>query len=484
MRGVLTFGVCIPSLRLPRTVVSKAMAWVNPQLNRQRGERTVCNWDEDTLTMGVEAARGALRGIARQSISNVVLASTTLPFADRSNATVVAGALGLSPTVSTQDATGSQRAGTSSLAQAMLFESSKSTLVIGADRRLAKPGSEQEMTYGHAAAALVVGEGTVIARYVGGSHHAADFVDHHRLTDASFDYNLEERWVSEEGWQKQVPIAIVDLLREQSWSPTDVAHLLVNVASSVGKKLAALSGIPADRLADNLHDRVGDTGTGHPLLMLAAILENANAGERIVLVGFGQGVDVLLFEVTSAIEAWRRSKPVTTALQERLEEPSYTRFLAHCGLLAPEFGMRSERDNRTAQTVAWRRHDELLTLTGGRCVRCGTIQFPLSGACVEPSCRHLGRQDPIALNEQHGRIKTFTEDWLAYSQRPPLVYGNVAFESGGNAFIEFTDFAPNEAAVGQEVRFVFRLKDVDRLRGFRRYFWKAAPVVGFRNGSH
>jgi uncharacterized OB-fold protein len=53
------------------------------------------------------------------------------------------------------------------------------------------------------------------------------------------------------------------------------------------------------------------------------------------------------------------------------------------------------------------------------------------------------------------------------------VYGNVAFDEGGSLFMEFTDLEPGEIAVGDAVRFVFRVKDIDRPRHFRRYFWKA-----------
>jgi uncharacterized OB-fold protein len=166
---------------------------------------------------------------------------------------------------------------------------------------------------------------------------------------------------------------------------------------------------------------------------------------------------------------------VAEAIAERREEPEYTRFLSHCGVLPVEFGMRAERDSRTAQTVAWRRHDDIYAFTGGRCTHCGTVQFPRSRVCVAPACRQAGEQEPVPLADQTARVKTFTEDWLAFSPRPPLVYGNVAFASGGNAFLEFADVAPGEVKVNDEVRFVFRLKDVDRTRGFRRYFWKASP---------
>jgi len=104
------------------------------------------------------------------------------------------------------------------------------------------------------------------------------------------------------------------------------------------------------------------------------------------------------------------------------------------------------------------------------------VQFPKARACVNPACRAFDTQDDCPLAERAGRVKTYTEDWLAYTPGPPHVYGNVELDGGGNVFIEFADVAAGELAVGAPVGFVFRLKDVDRVRGFRRYFWKATPV--------
>ena len=73
-------------------------------------------------------------------------------------------------------------------------------------------------------------------------------------------------------------------------------------------------------------------------------------------------------------------------------------------------------------------------------------------------------------------MKTFTEDWQAYAARPPYIYGNVEFAEGGNLLMEFTDIESGELKVNDAVRFVFRIKDDDRARGFRRYFWKATKV--------
>jgi uncharacterized OB-fold protein len=104
------------------------------------------------------------------------------------------------------------------------------------------------------------------------------------------------------------------------------------------------------------------------------------------------------------------------------------------------------------------------------------VQFPLARVCVNPQCRATDTQQPHRLADSTGRVKTFTEDWQAFAPRPPYVYGNVEFAEGGNLLMEFTDVEPGELAVGDPVRFEFRIKDEDRARGFRRYFWKATRV--------
>ncbi|MGB7737850.1 MAG: hypothetical protein WBM03_01955, partial [Steroidobacteraceae bacterium] len=186
------------------------------------------------------------------------------------------------------------------------------------------------------------------------------------------------------------------------------------------------------------------------------------------------GCDVVVFRATGRAPSAGRG--ASGSLAAGVANRDYVRFLANCGLVDVDWGMRAERDNRTAQPAAWRRHRDLTAFFGGQCRACGTVQFPLARACVNPECRAFDTQDPVQLAEKHGRMKTFTEDWLAVTRSPPHVYGNVELEGGGNVFIEFTDVRPGEASVGLAVRFVFRIKDFDGVRGFRRYFWKATPV--------
>jgi len=479
--GILSHGAYLPRLRLARAAIAQATGWLSQAAaKRTRGERTICNWDEDSVTMAVEAGRDCLRDHPRANVAAVTLASTTAPFDDRSNAVLAAGALGLGKTTCTLDAGGAQRVATSSLLATLQRRRAATDggeeLLLAADRRLAKPGSEQEAAYGHGAAALLLGSGeSLIAEFLGGASVQADLVDHFRGRGEAFDYVYEERWIRDEGWLKLVPPTITAALADADVEAAKVNHLVLPCPARLAQQIAGATGLSQAEVGDDLREGCGDIGVAQPLLLLSERLPALRAGEILVLCGFGQGCDALVFRATGAGSALspRGARP---ALARGKTDHEYLRFLAHCGLVEVEQGMRAERDSRTAQSVYYRQHEALAALVGGRCARCGTVQFPRSRACVNPDCRAFDTQVEFPLAERRARVKSFTEDWLAFTPNPPLVYGNLEFDVGGNLFAEFSDTAPGELAVGSEVEFAFRIKDVDRLRRHRRYFWKAVPV--------
>jgi len=43
--------------------------------------------------------------------------------------------------------------------------------------------------------------------------------------------------------------------------------------------------------------------------------------------------------------------------------------------------------------------------------------------------------------------------------------------------VEFADVEEDAIEVGREVAMMFRIRAIDEQRKFKRYFWKAAPVV-------
>lgn len=475
---ILAAGVSIPRLRVPRATIAAALGWMNATAPRATGARSACNWDEDALTLAVDAARGTLSDTPH--VDALYLASTTLPFADRSNAALAAACLDLPASIETLEFSGALRAGTGALSAAA--KRAGTTLVVGSDARLARPGSPQEPLIGHGAAALLIrglaatrASAPALCDVLATAHEAADFVDHYRMSGSTFDYALEERWVRDEALAG-LPARVVSAALASAGVAPDAITLFAMPGVSA-KRVAAEAGLSRATLVDALHGDCGDTGVAHPLLMLVAALEQAQPGDLIVLAGFGQGVDALVLRAGDALPDWRAVRgPLAAALARRHDETHYTRFLSHCGLLEADFGMRAERDNRTAHSVAWRKHDSIDAFRGGRCRDCGTVQFPRSRVCVNPDCRHTDSQDSYRLADSAGTVKTFTEDWQAYSRRPPYVYGNVGFAEGGNLLMEFTDLEAGQLAVGDRVRFVLRIKDQDPLRRFRRYFWKAVKV--------
>ncbi len=482
MVGITHFGGYVPRLRLQRKAIAAAHIWMNPGAGAgARGERSMANWDEDAVTMAVEAARDCLTGVDRSGIDSIYLASTSLPFADRQCSGLVSAALNLAENIGSADITSSLRAGTTALIQALSAVKSgdqKKALVAAGDNRAAKAASPQEMQFGDGAAALLVGRDEVVADYLGSVSLTIDFVDHFRGEGEDFDYNWEERWIRDEGYSKIVPRAVKAALAKTGLQASDIAHFIMPcVFSGLAASLAKAVGIAPEAVVDNLQAVCGDTGSAHALLLLAHSLENAKPGSRIMVVGFGQGCDVLIFQATEALAKRAAAGGVAACLNAGRAETNYMKYLVFRGLVEWEKGMRAEKDNKTALTTLYRKREMILGLIGGKCTKCGTAQFPAARICVNPNCNAVDSQEPYPFADQPARILSWSADFLTFSMDPPQHYGMVTFDGGGRFLADFTDCDAGTVDSGMNVRMVFRIKDFDERRGFRKYFWKAVPVL-------
>jgi 3-hydroxy-3-methylglutaryl CoA synthase len=480
--GILAYGAYLPKLRLARKSVAEANAWFNPALRGlAKGERTMCNWDEDTVTMAVEAARDCLLSQDRSALAALSLASTSFPFEDRLNAGIVLEALNLAPSVNAQDLTASQRAATSGLVTALQIARGGAgpILLVASEKRRTKTASLSELQTGDGAAALLVGAGPVVARLIAHASRTVDFVDHFRGEGFEFDYSWEERWIRDEGYNKIVPAALADLFKATDVKPADIAHfampcVLPRVAAGIAKR----AGMPDAAVRDNLHAVCGETGSAHPLVMLVDSLERAKPGEKILVVGFGQGCDALLFEATERLPKLAPRLGVKGHLARRKEETNYSKFLAFNDLVAIERGLRADVDKQTPLSSLYRNRRMLTGFIGGQCRKCGTLQFPKSNVCVNPNCNAFHSQEDHPFADTPAKVQSYTADRLTYSPDPPHYYGMVVFDEGGRAMMDFTDCDAASVDVAAPMRMMFRIKEYDPARGFTRYFWKAAPAGG------
>jgi 3-hydroxy-3-methylglutaryl CoA synthase len=487
MFGIKSFGGHIPRLRLNRGVVYGANAWMAPGLiGSAGGERSMANWDEDSLTMAVEASRDCIEGFDKRRIDAAYLASVNFPFSDRQNAGILAAALNLGETLESADFTASLRAGASALLAGLNAVKSgdyRDVLVAAGDRRVTKMAYTHELLAGDGAAALLLGSDDVVAEFIGAVTITADFVDHFRGEGYPFDYHWEERWIKDEGVLKIVPQAIGRLLEKTGLSGTDIDRLVMPCFfGRVPAQIGGLFGIPKEKVADTLQAVCGDTGTAHPLVMLIAALEQAKPGDRILMAAFGQGCTAMLFQVTDRIEQLAKRQGISGSLADRQEEKNYIKFLSHRGLLQQDWTMRAEANWRTALSTLYRNRKMILGMVGGRCTQCGTAQFPQSDICVNPDCKAMNTQEDCEFAAERGSIMSYTSDLLTFTMDPPAHYGMITFENGGRGMFDFTDYEIGKIAVGLPVRMVFRIRNMDRQRGFTQYFWKAKPVINREEG--
>jgi 3-hydroxy-3-methylglutaryl CoA synthase/NAD(P)-dependent dehydrogenase (short-subunit alcohol dehydrogenase family)/putative sterol carrier protein len=483
MVGITSYGAYIPRLRLERMAIFQAMGWFAPALMLvAQGERSMCNWDEDAITMAVAAARDCLRGQNKQQLDGLFLASTTLPFADRQNAGIVSAALNLKDNLVAADFAASQKASTTALITALesVFSGQRHHLMVAAsDRRETRAADFYEMWFGDGAAALMIGDTDVIAEYKGSYSVSHEFVDHYRGADKKYDYVWEERWAREAGYSRIIPEVINGLLEKLGLTIADVDKL---VYPCVFKKdhgnIARQLGAAPEAVVDNMHEVCGETGTAHPFIMFISALEKAQPGDRIVMVGFGQGANALLFEVTEHINNLSFRDGVAGSLANKKTTSNYLKWLKFRDLIQTEMGIRAEAPTQTATSVLWRKNKMILGLVGGKCTACSTPQFPGMDICVNPDCGAFHSQEDYEFADVPARVKTFTADMLSVSVDPPAIYGMVQFDGGGRLTADFTDCELDDLKVGLPVKMAFKRKGADPQRGFVNYFWKAVPVIG------
>ncbi len=481
MVGITAYGAYLPRYRLERKTVVKAMAWINPAAwGLAGGEKAVAGADEDAVTLAAAAARNACRFRIEPTCTALFAGSSTFPYAERQNAAILREALSLPEGALAVDVTGSTRAGTSAVLAAaaqVASGASPQALAVASDARRAKMGSAEELLYGDAGAAVMVGREGVLAELVGWSSLSADFPGPIRENEKKIARSWEERWIRDEGYVSLIPKAVKAYLAQAQVAP-DVFSTVIYPCPYPREHavIGARLGFPPERIADPLAAQVGDTGAAHPVLMLCRALESASAGDHILVVGYGSGVDVLHFRVSDAVASFKPAWTFEALAARKAALAPYEKAAAFRELLPVETGLRGEFQAETPLSVQWRYRRAILGLEGTRCRRCGTPQFPPQRVCAVAECQAVDETEPYLFSDKSARVFSYTGDNLAFSLDPPQIYGIVDFEGGGRMMLDFTDCALEAVRVDQPVELHFRRKYHDPQRGVHTYFWKAVPV--------
>ncbi len=473
MRGILSAAGYVPYRRLARADIAAFMG-----SGGGKGSRAVASHDEDTTTLGVEAARLALRGASGAEPEALWFATSRPAYLDKTNATAVAAALRLPADVGAYDFGGALRSGIGSLVSAL--RGGGTTLVVAADVRDGLPTSGDESAGGDAGAAVLVGDGPgVLAELVSTASATDEFTDRWRAPGDRVSKLWEERF-GENNYLALGREALDRALATAGLEAGEIGRLVVTgmhgrAVSGLTKKLALTEGV----VVDDLMTSVGQSGTAHPLLVLAAALESmaggaVPAGTAVVVLHLADGADAVVLRTTEALAGWHPIRPV--AAQVANGAPiTYAKFLSWRGQLQPEPPRRPE-PARVSSTAAHRNEDWKFGFVGSKDRSSGAVHLPPSRVSMEGGA--VDDMEPVAMADATGTVVTSTIDRLAYSPSPPIVFAIVDFDGGGRYPVELTDADPDEIRSGSRVEMTFRrLFSAD---GIHDYFWKARPV---RNGA-
>jgi hydroxymethylglutaryl-CoA synthase len=432
---------------------------------RAAGRRAVAGWDEDALTLAVEAARGVAG-----SPDAVIFASTSAPFIERSHATLLAEALALGVDTRTNDVAGSRRCAVAALLNALLGKGE--VLVAAGEKRRTKAGGAQHLAYGDGgAAACIADQGA--ARLLGYSSVSHDMIDVYASHEHPEPYAYEERFVRETAVAHILVPAIKAACEMADIAPSSIAFAAVHEPlAGCWRDIARLTGMTAPNLASDLAQSAGDLGAAHALFAFALACDKAKSGDRILLAGFGSGCDALVFEMTGAMPG---ATEAASAVNSGLAFDDYVRFLSLTGSIDLDWGVRAEFEQKAQATALERHGRDMIGFIGGR-DKMGNVQFPKSRIPVRPDAVGPEPMEDVRLADLPARIVSVTADRLNFTPDPPFWFGLVQFENGARLMMEFTDADVKGFAAGDAVRMRLRIKSHDHRRGFRTYFWKAAPM--------
>lgn len=455
--GIVAYATYVPRHRVQRTELGATLG-----IAAGRGTRVVSSFDEDSTTMGVEAAAALLREGRERGVapgpSGLYFATTSPAYLDKTNAAAIHAALALPPEVFAADLAGSARSGIAAFHAA----AAASGLAVASDVRTGRPGSADERSGGDAAAAFLFGDpADAVAKLVAQRSLTTEVLDRWREPGAASAEQWEERF-GQDAYRPLVKRAASEVLADGGVEQADHVVLVSPNPGVVKQGTKTVTGT-----ASTVGCPTGHAGAADPWIGLADALDRADPGESILVLSVVDGCDAVLFRTTGRLAHARQARSVAEQTAAGRDVP-YATYLSWRGLLDKEPPRRPEPD-RPAGPPAARSTSWKFSFTGNACRGCGFVHLPPSRVCKR--CGSVDEMDPRPLAGISGTVATYTVDRLAFSPSPPLTDAVVDFDGGGRYTLELADGESDALRVGTRVGLTFR--KLFTAGGVHNYFWKA-----------
>ena len=320
MFGIVGYGAYVPRYRISFREIAAQWGRATEEGAKDGGlvEKTVPGLDEDAITIAVEAARHALAraGVDPGRVGALYVGSESHPYAVKPSGTIVVEALGIGPNVHVADFEFACKAGTEAMFCALSHvEAGKMdyAIAIGADTSQGAPADPLEYTASAGGAAFVFGRGGEVV---------CEVLDTHTMTSDTPDFWRREgqrypshagRYTGEPAYFEHVIGCASALLAKAGASASDFDHVVFHMPNDKFPVAAAkrLGFSSAQLDAGFLVREMGNTYSGSSPMGLAAVLDAAKPGERILLVsyGSGSGSDGFVLRTTDRLEETKKRAP-------------------------------------------------------------------------------------------------------------------------------------------------------------------------------
>lgn len=337
--GFVGWGGYVPRYRI--SVEEIARIWGKDPRRYKGGllveEKAVGGPDEDSATIAIEAARNALLrcDINVGSIGAVFVGSESKPYAVKPSGTVVAEAIGATPMVLAADFEFACKAGTEAIQCGMGLVGSgmiKYARGIGSDVSQGAPGDDLEFTAAAGGAAYVIGRAgeETIADVECSCSFVTDTPDFWRRQGQPYPRHGES-FTGQPAYFRHVTSAAKTLMDELGVKANDYNYAVFHQPNGKFPVRAANSlGFTMDKIKPGLLvTRIGNTYSGSSPLGLAATLDIAKPGDRILVVSYGSGAgsDAFSIVVKDGIEEKKKLAPSIKDYIERKSNIDYSTYM-------------------------------------------------------------------------------------------------------------------------------------------------------------
>ena len=301
--GIIGYGVYIPKYRIKEEEYTKAWGYFAAAGIK---EKAVPRFDEDAVTMAVEASRDAIKcaEIDPKNLNAIYSGTTSSPYSEKLLSSTLASAVGASENVALADFRASSKAGTTALLSCKDFlksERGRHGLVSASDCPIGCPADDVEHAFGAASVSYVLGKDDVIA-VLEDAHQVG-----YEMWGGRFSRN-GDKFVSALGitrfdiieYDQVITSAVKQLLKKNDLKPEDIDYVVFQQPDArYPFRVSTPLGFKTEQVMPGmLASSVGDVGTCSPLLGLAAVLDVAKEENRILVASHGSGTGSDAFIVT------------------------------------------------------------------------------------------------------------------------------------------------------------------------------------------